>query len=55
MDRQRQIDLLNRLLHYVETRTTCLAEAPWRNDVTVLPIPATWRTSRRFCSAGTRS
>ena len=39
MDRQRQIDLLNRLLHYVETRTTCLADAPWRNDVTVYADP----------------
>jgi phenylpropionate dioxygenase-like ring-hydroxylating dioxygenase large terminal subunit len=39
MDRQRQIDLLNRLLHYVETRTTCLAEAPWRNDVAVYTDP----------------
>jgi phenylpropionate dioxygenase-like ring-hydroxylating dioxygenase large terminal subunit len=39
MERQRQIDLLNRLLHYVETRTTCLAEAPWRNDVSVYSDP----------------
>jgi phenylpropionate dioxygenase-like ring-hydroxylating dioxygenase large terminal subunit len=39
MDRQRQIDLLKRLLHYVETRTTCLADAPWRNDVTVYADP----------------
>jgi phenylpropionate dioxygenase-like ring-hydroxylating dioxygenase large terminal subunit len=39
MDRQRQIDLLNRLLHYVETRTTCLADAPWRNPVSVYSDP----------------
>ena len=39
MDQQRQIDLLNRLLHYVETRTTCLANAPWRNAVTVYADP----------------
>ena len=39
MDRQRQIDLLNRLLHYVETKTTCLADAPWRNDVSVYSDP----------------
>ena len=35
MDRQRQIGLLKRLLDYVETRTTHLAEAPGRNDVSV--------------------
>jgi len=35
MKRQNQIDLLNRLLRYVETRTTYLADAPWRNDVSV--------------------
>src|SRR5262245_26301390 len=40
MERQRQIDLLNRLLHYVDTRTTCLADAPWRNDVAVYTDPA---------------
>ena len=39
MDQQRQIDLLNRLLHYVETKTTCLADAPWRNDVLVYSDP----------------
>ena len=35
MERQQQIDLLKRLLHFVETRTTSLADAPWRNDVSV--------------------
>src|SRR5262245_10200593 len=39
MDRQGQIDLLKRLLHYVETRTTTLADAPWRNDVSVYADP----------------
>ena len=39
MDRQRQIDLLNRLLHYLETKTTCLADAPWRNKVSVYSDP----------------
>ncbi len=38
-NRQHQIDLLNRLLHYVETRTTYLADAPWRNDVSVYTDP----------------
>jgi phenylpropionate dioxygenase-like ring-hydroxylating dioxygenase large terminal subunit len=33
MSRQDQINLLKRLLHYVETRTTALADAPWRNEV----------------------
>jgi phenylpropionate dioxygenase-like ring-hydroxylating dioxygenase large terminal subunit len=39
MNRQQQIDLLKRLLHYVDTRTTALADAPWRNDVTVYTDP----------------
>jgi phenylpropionate dioxygenase-like ring-hydroxylating dioxygenase large terminal subunit len=39
MNRQQQIDLLKRLLHYVDTRTTALADAPWRNDVAVYTHP----------------
>jgi len=39
MNRQEQIGLLKRLLHYVETRTTCLADAPWCNDVSVYTDP----------------
>src|SRR4051794_37126162 len=35
MKRQDQIGLLKRLLHYVDTRTTAMADAPWRNDVSV--------------------
>jgi phenylpropionate dioxygenase-like ring-hydroxylating dioxygenase large terminal subunit len=35
MNRQQEIGLLKRLLHYVETRTTFLADAPWCNDVSV--------------------
>src|SRR5437773_10226607 len=31
--RQAQIQLLKRLLHYVETRTTALADSPWCNEV----------------------
>ena len=34
MSRQDQINLLKRLLHYVETRTTAMADGPWRNEVT---------------------
>jgi phenylpropionate dioxygenase-like ring-hydroxylating dioxygenase large terminal subunit len=40
MNRQEQINLLRRLLHYVETGTTCLADAPWHNDVSVYTDPA---------------
>src|SRR4030095_5590276 len=35
MSRQNQIDMLKRLLHYVDTRTTAMADAPWRNEVSV--------------------
>src|SRR5206468_8807749 len=35
MSRQDQINLLKRLLHYVETRTTAMADSPWRNEVSV--------------------
>ena len=39
MSRQRQIDLLKRLLHCVDTKTTALADALWRNDVSVYADP----------------
>ena len=39
MSRQDQIALLKRLLHYVDTRTTAMAEAPWLNDVSVYADP----------------
>lgn len=35
MDRQAQIDLLKRLLRHVESKTTSLADLPWRNDTSV--------------------
>jgi len=35
MNRQDQVGILKRLLHYVDTRTTSMADAPWRNDVSV--------------------
>jgi len=35
MNRQDQIRLLQRLLHYVDTRTTSMADAPWHNNVAV--------------------
>jgi len=39
MNRQEQIGLLKRLLHHVESRTTCLADAPWCNEVSVYTDP----------------
>jgi phenylpropionate dioxygenase-like ring-hydroxylating dioxygenase large terminal subunit len=35
MDRQAQIDLLKKLLRYIETKTTALADSPWQNDTSV--------------------
>jgi phenylpropionate dioxygenase-like ring-hydroxylating dioxygenase large terminal subunit len=39
MNRQQQIDLMKRLLHHVDSKTTCLADAPWRNDASVYADP----------------
>ena len=39
MARQQQINLLKRLLNYVETRTTSMADAPWRNDASTYADP----------------
>ena len=39
MNRQAQIDLLKRLLSHVDAKTTHLADAPWRNDVSVYTDP----------------
>jgi phenylpropionate dioxygenase-like ring-hydroxylating dioxygenase large terminal subunit len=39
MNRQDQIELLKRLIHYVETKTTTLADTPWRNDASVYADP----------------
>ena len=39
MNRQAQIGLLKRLLTHVDSKTTHLADAPWRNDVTVYTDP----------------
>ena len=49
MDRATQTAVLKRLLDYVETKTTALAEAPWRNDVGVLPLRRP-RTARAAAS-----
>jgi phenylpropionate dioxygenase-like ring-hydroxylating dioxygenase large terminal subunit len=40
MDRQAKIGLLKRLLYYVDTKTTVMAGAPWRNRVAVYTDPA---------------
>ena len=34
MDRAAQIGLLKDLLHYLDTKTTAMSDAPWRNEVT---------------------
>ena len=34
-----EIDLLKTLLHYLETKTTCMTDAPWRNEVTAFTCP----------------
>jgi phenylpropionate dioxygenase-like ring-hydroxylating dioxygenase large terminal subunit len=39
MNRQEQTGLLKRLLHHVDSKTTSLADAPWRNDVSVYADP----------------
>src|SRR5688572_3954878 len=39
MDRSLQVKLLKRLLHYVDTKSTALADAPWRNEVSAYTDP----------------
>jgi phenylpropionate dioxygenase-like ring-hydroxylating dioxygenase large terminal subunit len=39
MDRAAEISLLKKLLHYIDTKTTSLADAPWRNNVTAYTCP----------------
>ena len=39
MDRAAEIGLLKTLLHYLDTKTTCMAEAPWRNEVSAFTCP----------------
>jgi len=39
MNRETEIKVLKRLLHYVETNTTMMADAPWRNEVTAYTCP----------------
>ena len=39
MSRQAEIQILKRLLHYVDTRTTAMADAPWCNEVSAYTDP----------------
>jgi hypothetical protein len=39
MTRPEQIALLKRLLHYLDTKTTCMAGASWCNDVSTYTDP----------------
>ena len=39
MDRAAEITLLKTLLHYIDTKTTAMAEAPWHNEVTAYTCP----------------
>ena len=39
MDRATEIALCKKLLHYVDTRTTALADAPWENSVDAFASP----------------
>lgn len=40
MTRHEQIALLKRLLHHLDAKTTCMADAPWLNGVAVYTDPA---------------
>jgi len=48
MDRHEQVGLLKRLIHYVESETTALADAPWENDVAVYADPAQFSREARI-------
>ena len=39
MDHAQQTTILKRLLNYVETKTTAMADAPWQNDVAAYHCP----------------
>jgi phenylpropionate dioxygenase-like ring-hydroxylating dioxygenase large terminal subunit len=47
MRQPEQIALLKRLLHFVETKTTCMAETPYRNPVTTYTDPARLQREQR--------
>ena len=39
MDRTAQIAILKKLLHYIDTGTTAMADAPWHNEVAAYTCP----------------
>ncbi len=39
MDRAAEINILKKLLHYAETKSTAMADAPWYNDVSAYTCP----------------
>src|ERR1700757_5364493 len=47
MSRQDQISLLKRLLHYVDTRTTAMADQPWYNEVSAYTDPGRLANEQR--------
>ena len=47
MSRQAQLQILKRLLHYVDTRTTTMADAPWRNEVSAYTDPERLASEQR--------
>jgi phenylpropionate dioxygenase-like ring-hydroxylating dioxygenase large terminal subunit len=52
MDRVAEISLLKKLLHYVDTKTTSMAAAPWRNDVTAYTCPERHRREEEVLIRG---
>ena len=48
MDRATEISLLKTLLHYVDTKTTAMADAPWRNEVTAYTCPERHKREEEF-------
>ena len=47
MSRQAQLQILKRLLHYVDTRTTTMADAPWCNEVSAYTDPERLASEQR--------
>ena len=54
MHRPAQVELLKRLLRYVESKTTALADMPWQNDTSVYVDPGILLVRSRSCSDNTR-
>src|SRR5256714_1079739 len=43
MDRAAQISLLKKLVHYIDTKTTAMADAPWHNEVSAYTCPERYK------------